>query len=241
MARAHSLSDLERELSPTRGLLIDLKGSTTLGELYLDADAGSQPIPASANSAVVAILRRALDLCAAGECRSAAHHRETGYYARRFARGEARAFAGYSEMLHFAAEEAKACSPLGRCLDPRELDAVRLPLSDRGARPVAFADVLTIRAGCEGACLERARAFIGYLTSEEATLRWLLPDGIAPRYLLPARTAVYQDPRLLAAAPLYPKLRELIGAGRVIREPGLPGRLRALGNHVDVLLGGPTR
>src|SRR5262249_44150130 len=108
LAGAATLDDLVNAIGtshpPGRGLLIDMKGRSTLGELYLDAlldkyrtlAAAAPFVPVTARDrAVVDDLKRVRQLCDADLCRDSDYHDSVGFYARLFARRQGRALAGY--------------------------------------------------------------------------------------------------------------------------------------------------
>src|SRR5262245_43177112 len=97
-----------------RGLLIDMKGRSTLGELYLDAlldkyrtlPSAARFVPvANRDQTVIEDLKTVRALCDADLCRDSDYHERVGFYARLFARGQGRALVGYSERLYYVGDE----------------------------------------------------------------------------------------------------------------------------------------
>jgi thiamine pyridinylase len=242
-----TLGDLEGIVGgprkPGGGLFVDLKGKSTLGELYLDSEfdrhrewSRVEPHLArdSLDANVVRDLIRVLRLCERGYCRSQRYHENAGFYARQFARGRARALVGYSEMLFYLLlETQQSCADGDGCIRDSEVGVRGLPLADAGSWPISWVDTLTIDDSCTGQCRRDAIAFVQFLNSEEILLSALLPDGIPPRYLLPARASVYTKAELAKAAPLYPALRTIIEKAVAPTGPNLNEKLREVGREVD--------
>lgn len=116
-----------------------------------------------------------------------------------FAKGEAAATFGYSERLHIISRTASRLE---------DISVTRLLLGAEPS-PVVYVDSLVRRRDCDSACKAATHAFAEYLTDVD-TYAWILmsqdANGAPPRYLLPARGAVYDAPSV-AADPFYPKLR----------------------------------
>jgi thiamine pyridinylase len=227
-----------------QGLLIDAKGKSTLGELYLDATldelgdlsaAGPYLLDTNLLGNATANLQRTVALCDAGMCRSSSYHEATGFYARQFARKRGRALVGYSERLYYIAQEQHESCRAGECTGLQDIDMKPLPLSDRGSHPFAWVDMLAISSTCDEECLPDATAFISYVASAAEVKRSLLPAryGAPPRYLLPARAELYTDKDLLAAAPLYSKLLTALSGAVPVRGMKLNTRLRDIGKKID--------
>ena len=118
-----TLTDLEALAGPAddpgRGLYVDLRGPSTLGEKYLDAlfdlrgPRGAlqqihgidpaDPAPGIHRPALAA-LDRLFALCPGGLCDSDKHHQHGQFYSRAFARGEVRFLVGYSERMYFVTD-----------------------------------------------------------------------------------------------------------------------------------------
>lgn len=248
-----TLSDLERVIGTSpgagRGILIDLKGKSTLGELYLDAAFDryveqSQVAPHLNvfNSEIESDLRRAGLLCSTGFCRDDDYHGTTGFYARQFSRKRARALAGYSETLFYALSEAQqSCGKGDGCLTDANIAVTELPLAARGSQPISWVDSLTIDAKCVGQCQKDAVALIRFLTSDEMFLEAVMPKYMQPsRYLLPARASIYNNQELIKQAPLYPKLRAIIEKAVTPTGEKLNDKLRAFGEKLDSDLNNPA-
>lgn len=241
-----NLSDLERIIGKSpgegRGILIDLKGKSTLGELYLDAAFDryveqSQVAPHLDvfDSDIESDLRRAGLLCSKGFCRSDRYHDTTGFYARQFSRKRARALAGYSETLFYALSESQqSCGDGEGCLTNANIAVMELPLAARGSQPISWVDSLAIDGKCLGQCQRDAVALIRFLTSDEMFLEAVMPKYMQPsRYLLPARASVYSNQELIKQAPLYPKLRAIIEKAVTPTGEKLNDKLRAFGEKLD--------
>jgi thiamine pyridinylase len=246
---ATTLRALEQALgamTPPGGLLIDLKGKSTLGEMYLDAALDDQgtleaalpllnPDKLSAENPSVAAIRRALALAPNGFSRDDDYHDRKGFYARQFARGAGRALVGYSERLYFIHEEkTQSCRKDEACLDLKNVAVREWPLSDRGSMPIVWVDVLAIGANATGQKQRDAEELIRFLVSSAAYRGILVPGwGESPRYLMPATSEMYSDPELLQAAPLYGELLPLLEKGVTVSRPGLNATLREMGRKLD--------
>ena len=247
-----TFADLERLIGTDhprgKGLLIDIKGKSTIGELYLDAlidQYGSldkaRPFLSTANihpGAEVA-LGRAVALCDPGYCRDADYHEALGFYARRFSRKDGRALAGYSERLFYVIDERlNSCRKDGvdgqECLARTDIDFIELPLADTASQPFAWVDTLTIGKACQDQCLADAATFIAFVTSKEQVKKALLPAWrTAPRYLLPAHLALYNDDDVLVEAPLYRKMLSSIQRALPVTGRHLNTSLRDIGRELD--------
>jgi thiamine pyridinylase len=243
---ARNLADLEKALGKTagagEGLLIDMKGRSTLGELYLDAAFDRygdwtqvEPHLNTFSAELEKDLRRTLQLCSAGFCRQGRYHDATGFYARQFARNRGRAFVGYSEALHSLLSEAMlSCADGDKCVNESSIDVGEVPLADRGSQPISWVDVLTIDSDCTGPCRRDAVLLLQFLNSDETFLKAVMPRWMQPsRYLLPARARIYGNAELLNAAPLYPKLKAIIEKAVTPTGPQLNDKLRAFGKTLD--------
>lgn len=246
-----TLGDLERVIGPsppaTRSLLIDLKGKSTLGEMYLDAlmdRYGSREValshtdPANIDQAAVSVMSRSLALAAPGFARDDDYHDTTGFYARQFARGYGRALVGYSEQLyHVLTESASSCRKNEGCLKHSEIRIAEWPIADEGSRPISWVDMFGISAKAHGKKQRDAENFIRFMMEPSTYKLFLIPGwGQAPRYLLPARDDLYRDPEILKGAPLYASFRERIDRATPITDVGLNERLRLIGKNLDKLL-----
>lgn len=218
------------------GLLLDLKGTSTLGEWYLlalapnDGALAALDTPSPAPRAVEA-LATLLGGCPPGYCRSDEFHDKPGLYGRLFARKVAEAYVGYSESLHATLSELmQSCAGTGGCVEVSEVAIRALPPARGRAAPVGWVDGLGIRAGIAPIQRELAQKFIAFAVSWEAYESVLTPPwGHAPRYLLPARSGW---DRLEPA--LYPALEEAFG-DRQFYSHG-HSALRDKGGQLDKLL-----
>jgi hypothetical protein len=158
----------------------------------------------------------------------------TGFYARLFARDEGRALVGYSERLYYVGTETISACRIKGCKGLDQISMVPLPLSAKGSQPFAWIDSFTIAATCTGQCLLDAEAFVRHTASIDEVRKLLIPAwGEAPRYLMPALSALYTDAELLKSAPLYGDLYPGIKSAIAVRQAGLNAALRELGGHLD--------
>src|SRR6185369_8478768 len=147
LEKAKTLADLRAELrgprQPNQGLLIDLKGKTTLGEMYLDAlidrdrelsVAEKHLTRETFDTQIGQALQEARTFCDGDLCRDSDYHYAEGFYARQFAHKRGRALAGYSERLYYIHYEAmNACKKATEeCVDVKKLAVTPLPLSEKG-------------------------------------------------------------------------------------------------------------
>lgn len=226
------------------GLLVDMMGKSTIGELYLDAlvdetgsftsalrllASGADPtLPNAAKND----LHRLLGLCDAAFCRDADHHAQTGSYAREFALKRGSAFIGYSEEIHFVLRTlaSPACS-VGGCIRAEDIVVGALPLADAGSRPFVWVDTLAINDSCKEACVADAAAFIAMMNDDAHLRADLFPTLDSPRYLLPAKTTL--DTELRARAPLYGNFRAITRDAPPAMGIGLGDRLRKIGGELN--------
>jgi len=252
---------LGRVASSRQGLGVDLRGKSTLGEKYLDAllDEYQDPAkalkhvdPASPDKAALRALDRLFWLCPGGFCDSDKHHEFGQFYGRQFSRLRSRVLVGYSEQLWAVVDEylhgvpdgegavgrisfewnnaLNAYEPVGA----RDIDAVALPLSDRGSQMLAWVDVLALRSQLPEETRADAIALIRLASSEEFNLGSLVPAyGSAPRYLLPARASIYRNSRVLRAAPLYATFESIMRNAAAVTGSGLNDKLRAIGKEIE--------
>lgn len=174
--------------------------------------------------------------CPAGYCRSADLHYRTGYYARQFARGRARAYIGYSETLHYALQEiADSCGVTDGCRRADEIAVRALPMLSPQGKPVGWVDGFGISATLTGRKKDLAREFIKFATSWQAYQLILNPEWpAAPRYLLPALRLSTAKPEL--DPPLYPALFAAFGTRLILTAEGLNKTLRDHGTALDCAL-----
>lgn len=260
-----SLDGLERvvarPLSQEQSVLSDLRGSSTLGEKYLDAlldtyktpdEALKHLDPEALDRTAVEALNRLYSLSPGGLCDSDKHHEFGQFYARQFAERRCRAMIGYSERLHFTVDHflngVREDQPgVGKlefqwndttnaydAVGADDIDAVPATLSDDGSTMLSWVDVLSIRAGVAEQVRKDAYEFIRFFTVPSRTTSFLIPEyGHAPRYLLPAHKAIYSDAKLLRAAPLYGRFHEIMQSGVAVTAPDLNGRLRKIGKKLE--------
>ncbi len=245
IAAASDLTALVSLLSKSGGLLVDLKGESPLGEWYLTALASSHPekdliLPLVRKPALeppaVAALESLLGACPLGYCRSPDYHNRTGFYARLFACGKARAYIGYSETLHYALDEVwHNCTPMDQCRTEDRIAVRALPAITVGGQQVGWVDAFAIRSGLVGPKATLAKEFIDLATSwraYQAILNSVWPE--TPRYLL---AAIEAPPGEAALAPLlYPVLYAACGSRLVVSASGLNDDLRSRGKDIDCRL-----
>jgi thiamine pyridinylase len=240
-----TLAEVEQQLGPRHGLLMNMTGQGPLGELYLSsllardgspetAVAQVTPIP---DPEILARLQRVLALEPADFGRNPAYAVREDFYARQFARGAGAAFFGYSEMTHEALEESAACRAAEHCVGGADIRVAAFPFWDGKLLPPVFVDMFGIDARAHGQTLVDAQDFIRYAVSLEAYRALLIPaTGDIPRYLLPASEAAFDDPQILAAAPLYPKFRAIVDKGVVMTAPHLNTHLHEVAARIDAAL-----
>jgi len=226
-----------------QGLLIDLKGRSTLGEWYLDslldryktlAAASSHLSVSTADNAVYRDLKAVRQLCDSNLCRADEYHEMMGFYSAQFARRRGRALAGYSERLYYVGSENLNDCRKGECVDLDEIKVNALPLSDSGSHAFAWVDSFVVSKSCSDRCRRAARAFVSYMSDPKNVRATLTPGyGEAPRYLLPALQSLYSDRALLAVAPHYSTFLLLIVDSVPVRSPHLNRQLREIGGFID--------
>jgi thiamine pyridinylase len=231
-----------------KGPLIDLKGPTTLGELYLSVlvahygsagEALKHLDPEQLDDHAVAVLRGFIDMEPPGFGRDQDYHLRDGFYARQFVRGSGSAFVGYSEDTYYALEETAQSCLKGQCLGKDDLDVALWPFADEGAKPVGWVDMYMMDSRLADAKLRDAEAFIRFMMSVSTYETLLLPpDGApngVPKYLLPARDDVYSSGKM-SSAPLYPKFRDLIGPAIPVTVEGLNLKLHKVAAALEKVL-----
>jgi|ERR1700733_7431217 len=228
-------------ITPHRGLAVDLKGKSTLGEFYLNAavDRYAQwsnilPRIAVFDPSLESDLQALSDMCEVG-CRDSSRH-GTAFFAEQFDAHNARALIGYSESLNGAlklASDQSKCPYAARCLDDADIDVEELPLDPKESKTMSWVDSFTVDSKCKDQCINDASAFIQFM-NEDATFMSILlgSDGI-PAYLLPAKKSLYSRRDLLAKAHLYPSLQKIIENSFVPSDLGLNEELRNVGRRVD--------
>jgi thiamine pyridinylase len=252
LSNTTTLSDLEQILNrPTteeQGLLADMRGKSTLGEVYLsslvDEYQGAKEAlahlgdPANLDPAAAKTPNRIFWLCPGGMNHNAKYHSNGQFYARQFAHCKARAKISYSEDLYYVGDEflhgvASSENGIG---DPSkdEIQVVGAPLANNSHKMLAWVDALCVRAGVTSETRRDAMKFISDYTGEAFNRDLLIPsEGDAPRYLLPARGALYSDSTILKTAPLYPRLKEIIQDAETVTASKLNKRLQEIGKELD--------
>lgn len=250
LSKATTFSDIVKGLggkrAPNTGLLIDLEGKSTLGELYLNAViARNQPanltsiLPTTIDQGIVTDIRKIRLLCDPEYCRDKVSHDIDGFYPRMYAHKRGRAYVGYSESLYYVGLENMTNCGSGECVGLDQISINPLPLADTKPRPFAWVDSFTISSGCLGQCLADAETFVRFITSKNQVRNALLPTSNgASRYLLPALSSLYTDRLLLAQAPLYLKLYPIIKNAVPVDARNLNCNLRVIGKQLDNALDG---
>jgi thiamine pyridinylase len=225
-----------------KGLLMDLQGSSTLGELYLSVmvahygstrEALRRIDPDNLDEYAVNVLRDFVLMEPAGFGRDRDYHGREGFYARQLARGSGGAFVGYSEDTHYALTETAQSCQKGECLSEDDLDIAQWPFADEGAKPVAWVDMYMLDSRLAGTKLRDAEALVKFLMRVSTYEVLLLPPDSPPMYLLPARDDVYPK---LAAAKLYPKFRALIDSATPVTQEGLNDKLHKVAGSLNAKL-----
>jgi len=177
-----------------------------------------------------------LSLCPSGFCRSDELHNRVGFYARQFARGNARAYIGYSESLHYALQEINQnCGHVDSCLDQNEIAVREIPPSNLKGKQVGWTDVLALSSALPPDKKKLAMEFINFLTSWEGYRLVLDPEWpSAPRYLLPALVLSNNSPEL--KPPLYLKFYEAYQSRIILNSKDLNKTLRSYGKVMDCFL-----
>jgi thiamine pyridinylase len=204
--------------SSTNGVLVDLRGKLTLGEMYLDSAfdrygdwAVVQTHLATLDPDIEGDLRRLLRLCTPGFGRNQRYHEATGFYGREFARGVGQMMIGYSEVLYYFRDEVDNACPDGECVPEVGIGVIELPLSDGGSHSVSWVDVLAVNSKCNGQKLKDAADFIKFVSSDNVVLDALKPAyGRPARHLLPAKRSLYDNAELLSAVPLYRDFKQIM-------------------------------
>jgi thiamine pyridinylase len=224
-----------------RGLAVDLKGKSTLGEFYLNAavdryaDWGNiLPHIAVFDQTLESDLQALADMCENG-CRDSKHH-GTSFFAEQFDALRARALIGYSESLNGAlklASDPSKCSNADHCLRDSDIDVEELPLDPKGSKTMSWVDSFTVDSKCKDQCIADASAFIQFMNDDATYMSILLGSDGVPAYLLPAKKSLYSRSDLLAKAHLYPSLQKIIENSFVPSDLGLNEELRNTGRRID--------
>jgi thiamine pyridinylase len=183
--------------NPRRDIVGNLVGSWTMPALYLDAweDSHNGKSPAYAlirplDQKALEGLRTLSDLCkkdGANPCLDGTFHNDQkpNLAAEVFARGEADAFFGYSEQLHYIMSAIK---------DDGNIYISSLLIGD-GSFPILYTDAFVLRSGSDVRVEKAAEAFVAFMNSprvQEAVMMSLdtLPRA-KPRYLIPATSSAF--------------------------------------------------
>ena len=241
--------DVARELGSAKAnILMDIKGGSTLGELYLSilvSEYGSREealrrlaLP-TLDDAAVDILRRTVTLEPAGFGRDQDYHYRDGFYPRQFAyKANSSIYVGYSEDTYYVLTEAAVSCPHDKCLDEDKIQVTRWPFSNGSPQGVAWVDMYFIDQKAADAKLRDAEAFIKFMMSAATYLQLLFPTSDpspSPRYLLPARDDLYANGNL-SKGKLYPKFRALIDSAIPITAEGLNARLHDVASQLEKAL-----
>lgn len=229
-----------------RGLLIDMGGHYTLGELYVDCliDQGLSlaEILTSLNTGelyqpAIDAMTRILFLSDVGLARSdLAHDAWPPYFTHEFAHGRGRALVGYSERLYYILSEIKSPTDPTPVVDPQRIRAKLFNQGASTARSLAWVDCFVIDKSLNGRRLDAAYNFLQFVTSDEAYLLALLPPESPPQYLLPAYKMVFTIPELVRQAPLYSDFLTSLNGVQSFSAPSLGNTLRRVGDKVNKTL-----
>ena len=224
-----------------RAMLFDLFGRLTIGEWYMTVLADRLGVSAAQkeilksevpDSSAINDLDTILSACPAGFCRSKPLHDRTGSYARAFVRGEAAAYVGYSETMHFGVQETIDNCGIGKaCLSPDEIAIRRLPSLNGSSsnEGIGWVDGLAVSSKLDENKKLLALKFIEFATSEDGFKVVLEPGWMeAPRYLLPARQGL-----TIKDAPLYPDLLAAHAGRKTGTMQGLNARLHAIAKNLN--------
>jgi len=253
LMKTTTLSELEHILNhPSAekdGLLADMKGKSTLGEIYLSSLIDEYPSsqealahlgsPTALDPIAAGTASRIFRLCPGGLNHVDKYHLNGQFYSRQFAHCYARAKISYSEDLYYVGDEflhGVVDKPKCSTGDPTKDDirAIGAPLGDKKHKMLAWVDAMCLRSGLDEQTKRDAMDFVSAYTGEEFNRKVLTPAaGDAPRYLLPARAALYTDSTVVQLAPLYPRLKAIIQDAVTVTAPNLNNQLRAIGDQLD--------
>jgi thiamine pyridinylase len=248
MNNIKKLSDLEKVIgiNPNLrgGLLIDLKGKLTLGELYADAlfdqykdvEVVKKYISISnLDKSAIDNLNRLPKMTFSNWGRIDDYHNKIGFYQKQFAKANGRAFVGYSESLFYILDEINnSCYNEEGCITNNQISIAEFPLSENGSTQAGWVDALALDSKLKGQKLNDATTFINFLISKESYHTALIPDyGNSPRYLLPAYNQLYSDSVVLQSAPYYQQLYPLALKIISFTENGISPELRQIGKKLD--------
>lgn len=231
-----------------RGIAVDLKGKSTLGEFYLNAAVDRykdwnvvKTHIAVFDTTIENDLARLRDLCEGTACRDSTKH-ATPFFAEEFETKKARALVGYSESLNGAlkaAADKSKCPTDSACLQDPDFDVDQLPLDSNASKTMSWVDSFTISSKCKDICLSNAAAFIQFMNQDDTFMAILIGADGVPTYLLPAKASLYANTYLVGRAHLYPALKAIIENAVVPSDLGLNEELRNTGRTVDKELSKP--
>jgi thiamine pyridinylase len=226
-----------------KGLLMDIKGSTTLGELYLSilishyqsvAEALKRLDDVQPDDYALSVLRSFIQMEPAGFGRDGDYHQMDGFYARQLTRKRGTAFVGYSEETSYALDETAHSCVKGECMAKDGIDIANWPFADKNAPPVAWTDMYMLDSRLTDSKLRDAEAFIKFMMRGATYQALLVPPDRPPIYLLPARDDVYAA--LASAAPLFPQFKNIIASATAVTDENLNYKLHKLGHSLDGML-----
>ena len=198
-----SLSAALRRTPPLRRPLVgNLLGSWNMPALYLDAWMDSNPrgnlsdaLNAPLDTKAINGLRELSELCEfehSNPCWDGSFHghEKSRLPAEIFARGEANAYFGYSEQLHFVVSVAQ---------DDPTIKISSLTIGD-SSRPVFYVDAFVLRANTNTRVLKAANFFVNFMNSphiqEHIMLSLDTEKPAKPRYLIPATMSAFEGLRV---------------------------------------------
>ena len=235
-----------RQLAASDRLLMDVKGTSTLGELYLSILVAHYGLPSATQKEhldpdnldpyATGVLTGFVNEEPPDYGRDADYHGRDGFYARQFARRAGSAFVGYSEDTFYALTEIAQSCRHDECLTQSDINVAPWPFADEGLKPVAWVDMYMVDSKATGVTLRDAEAFITFMMSLTTYENLLVPPDKVPRYLLPARADVFENSKVLKSAPLYSKFRPIIDQAVPVTAPGLNDQLRKIGAKLDSAL-----
>jgi thiamine pyridinylase len=228
----------------TNGVLIDEKGKTNLGELYLDGlydDCKDIKMVKhvlgrafDSTLSVVKNMQQIPSLTYKDWGRSSFLHNIPGMYGTLFAKNRGRALVGYSELLHYVFRQRLECIDEDACIDAEKLNVFQFSLSNNGQAPIGWVDALFINSKLKGEKLSAASQFINFLVSKSSYEKALKPAlGHAPRFLLPAYKDIYSASYM---HPLYQQFYPIAEKLETISMPGLNSQLKVVGKKLDNLI-----
>jgi len=233
-----SLLTFLQSLSSATPLVGNYSGSWTLPSSYLDAWADTNGTPGLSGAYLPPVdaetmtsfdpLVESCATAAGNPCLDGTYASGTGAETA-FATGKANGFVGYTERLFYILSAAPPSQP----------SLVSAPLG-HGGHPVMFVDALVVNPHCSGACLERALAFIRFMSA--LSTRNLIafsqdaPAGTRPRYLLQANSDFYSG-SLAQQDPYYPQFWRFLQTAEPFPNEGFPEDRLLLGPAIKAALG----